>query len=137
MRLDAGRVGETEFGDGGAQLRVGAVAGVHQHGPAWDAGRQSSPDLVERDLGFRAEGDVVRHTDLAATVGVRRPVLGQVEPIGDRHAGDMVGDRQGYGDLAVVLLAELSAVLARDARPKCFPFFANPVSSTIQASIAP
>ena len=70
---------------------------------------------MERDLRFRAEGDVVRHTGLAATIRVQGPVLGQIEPVGDGQAGGMVGDRQGNSDLAVVLLAKLPTVLTGDA----------------------
>ena len=39
----------------------------------------------------------------------------QIQAIGDRQAGVIVGDRQADRNLAVVLLAELTAVLPRHA----------------------
>ena len=39
----------------------------------------------------------------------------QIQTIGDRQAGVIVGDRQADRDLAVVLLAELATVLPRHA----------------------
>ena len=39
------------------------------------------------------------------------PVLGEIEPMGDRQAGMMIGQRQCHCDLAVIPLAELTAIL--------------------------
>ena len=46
----------------------------------------------------------------------------------------MVRDRQRNGDLAIVLLAELAAILPSPRRPSACLFFGKPVSSMIQAS---
>jgi len=50
VRLDAGHIGEAEGRDVGPQARIGAIAGVHQHDTARDAGLKGRSDLVERDL---------------------------------------------------------------------------------------
>ena len=48
----------------------------------------------------------------------------------------VIGERQRYGDLAIVLLAELAAVL-RATPTECLPCLGKPVSSMIHASIGP
>src|SRR6185437_10584676 len=42
-----------------------------------------------------------------------RPFLRQIETIHCRQTGVVIGKRQGYRDLAVILLAELPAILTR------------------------
>lgn len=59
--------------------------------------------------------DLVRHPGLAPALGIRRPRLRQVEPVRDRQAGLLAGHRQADRHLAIVLLAELTAVLPRHA----------------------
>src|SRR5919112_1274111 len=50
---------------------------------------------------------------LAPPCRILGPDLGQVEPVGDRQAGLVVRHRQADRHLAVLLLAELAAVLPR------------------------
>ena len=72
-------------------------------------------DLLQRDLALRLERDVLGDLAAAAALGIIDPLVRHVKAIGHRQAGAMVGQRQRHGDLAIVLLAELAAVLPRDA----------------------
>src|SRR5262249_4999588 len=58
------------------------------------------------------ETDLVRNSYLAPTCAVARPLLRQIQPIGHRQAGIMIGDRQRHRDLTIVLLAKLAAILS-------------------------
>jgi hypothetical protein len=57
----------------------------------------------------------VWHTSLAAPFGVFAPDFRQVEFVGDGEAGGYRADGQADGDRAVVLFADLAAVLPGDA----------------------
>jgi hypothetical protein len=72
-------------------------------------------DLVERDLRLGLEHDVLRHAGFRAPRRVGGPFLGEIEPKGDRQVRLLVGCRERDGDLAIVLFAELAAVLRRHA----------------------
>ena len=50
-----------------------------------------------------------------AALRILRPSLRQIEPVGDRQAHLMVGQRQRHRDLAIVRLAQPPAILARHA----------------------
>src|SRR4051794_8363151 len=78
---------EPERGDVGAQLRIVAITGIHEDGPAWQAGFGSRTDLIERNLGLGLEGDRLGHAGLLAPGWIISPLLRQVEAIGDRQAG--------------------------------------------------
>ena len=104
---------EPKRGDVGAQLRIAAIAGIHEDDPAWQAGFGSRTDLIERNLGLGLEGHLLGHTGLLAPGWIIRPLLRQVEAIGDRQAGRAIGKRERHSHLAIVLLAELSAILTR------------------------
>jgi hypothetical protein len=110
--VDACHIGQPEGAHSRSERRVGAVASVHEDDPAGDLRLEGLPELIERDLRLGLEDDALRHAGLLAARRIGGPVLRQIEPIGDRQAGRVVGDRQGHGDLAVVLLAQLARVLA-------------------------
>jgi hypothetical protein len=57
----------------------------------------------------------LRHARLGPTGRITGPALGQVEFKGNRQAGQVIGDRQRHSDLAVLLLAQLAAILAGHA----------------------
>jgi len=111
VRLDADHVGQLEREQAVLEVHVGAVAGIGQHHPWRHALGERGTDLRQRDLRLGGEDDLARHAGLGAPLRVVRPGLGQVEPIGDRQAGQRQADR----DLTVVLLAEFTAVLSRHA----------------------
>jgi len=112
VRLDGGHIGQPEGAHTRSERRVGAVARVHEDDPARDLRLKRLPDLIERDLRLGLEDDTLRHARLPAPRRIGGPVLGQIKAVGDRQAGRVVGHRQGYGDLAIILLAQLAGVLA-------------------------
>ena len=75
----------------------------------------SRRDLLKRDLRLGLEDHLLGNAGLAAAPGVPRPGLGRIKPIGDRQARGLARNRQAHGHLAVVLLAQLAAVLPRHA----------------------
>ncbi len=114
-RLHAHHIGQTHGCDASTERAVNAVAGVGQQHPGRDAGFKRSPDLIERDLRLGLENHVVRDTGLLAPRFVRRPILRQIQTIGDRQARRVTGDRQRHRDLTIVGLAEPPAILPRHA----------------------
>src|SRR3954466_15796018 len=110
---DPGDVTEPERGDVCAKLRIAAIASVHEDDPARQASIGRRTELIERNLGLGLEGDLLRHTRLLAPGWIISPLLRQVEAIGDGQAGRAIGARERHRHLAVVLLAELAAILAR------------------------
>ena len=52
---------------------------------------------------------------LLARHWIGRPILGKIEPKGDRQARVLIGYRQRHRNLTIVLLAELPAILPGDA----------------------
>lgn len=134
VRQNAGGIAQSQRRDRRAQARVVAVARIEQHDAARKAGRAGPAQLIERDLGLGAKGDLCGNARLAPACRVRGPLLRQIQPPAHRQARMAVGKRQRNGGLAVVLLAELAAILPRPPT-ECRPFFGNLVSSMIQASI--
>ena len=114
-RQNAGRVGQAQRRDVSAQIAVVAIAGVQQHYAARQAGRIGPAQLIERDLRLGLEHDLLRNPRLALACAVARPFLRQIQPVGDRQARMAIGQRQRHRHLAVVLLAELTAILPRHA----------------------
>src|ERR1700677_3088574 len=90
--------------------------------------------LLQGNLWLGLEYDIRRHTGDRSAERIAGPVLGQIKTIGDGQASLMGGHRQTDGNLAVVLLAQLTAILSRHT-DEWLPFFGNPVSSMIQAWI--
>jgi len=74
-------------------------------------GGNSGTQLIKRDLWLGLEGNIVRHACLSAAVCVISPLMREIETIGNRQAGVIIGDRQADSDLAVILFAKLSTVL--------------------------
>src|SRR5208283_2246940 len=67
------------------------------------------------DLRFGLEHDVLGNSGSCPANRVGGPILGKIEPKGDRQACLLVGDRQRNRDLTIVLLAKLTAILPGDA----------------------
>src|SRR6185503_9883357 len=64
-------------------------------------------------LWLSLKADLLGHARFAPTFLICRPFLRQIETIHCRQTGVVIGKRQGYRDLAVILLAELPAILTR------------------------
>jgi hypothetical protein len=95
--------------------RVDPVTGVRQHDPLRYALGARGADLVEGDLRFGLEHDVLGNAGCCPANRVGRPILRKIEPKGDRQACMLVGRRQRDSDLTIVLLAKLTAILPGDA----------------------
>ena len=113
--LDADGIGKADLGDAVAKVGVVAVACVGQYNFGFDPGGAGGAELVQRDLGLGLEDDIIRHACLSSPVRVIGPLMRQIQAIGDGQAGVIIGGRQAHGNLAVVLFAELPAVLPRHA----------------------
>ena len=80
-----------------------------------DAVLEGLSDLRQRDLGLGLKRDILRHSRFRPPRRIVGPLLGQRETIRDGKARMTVRDRQRNGNLAIILLAELAAILPRHA----------------------
>ena len=92
---------------------LAAIPSIHQHNPARQTGRASRPDLLQRNLRLGEKPDRLGDAGRGAARGIGGPLQRQIQAPGDRQARRMIGQRQADRDLAVVLLAELAAILTR------------------------
>jgi hypothetical protein len=69
--------------------------------------------LFQRNLRLAQKSDCFRDAGRGAARGIGRPLKRQIQAPGNRQARRMIGQRQADRDLAVVLLAELTAILTR------------------------
>ena len=114
-RQYAGSITQSQGADLLAQARVVAIARIQQHHAARNTSRASRAYLRERDLRLGLEADLLGNARLVPAGGVLRPGFRQIQPITHRQARIVIGDRQRYRGLAIVLLAELAAILPRHA----------------------
>ena len=114
-RLNADDISQAHARQRHSERRVDPITGVRQHDALRHAFGACSLDLVKGDLRFGLEHDVRGHAGLCPANPVGRPILGKIEPKGDRQACVLVGDRQRDRDLTIVLLAKLTAILPGDA----------------------
>ena len=75
---------------------------------------QGLSDLRQRDLRLGLKRGVAGDSRFCAPFRIVGPFLGQIKAVGDGKARMMVRNRQRNGDLAIVLLAGLAAILPRD-----------------------
>src|SRR6267143_5534675 len=80
--------------------------------PPRQTSRTGRFDLFKGDLGFGPKADRVGHPGFLPPFSVPRPLLRQIQPVGDRQAAVVISQRQRNRDLTVVLLAELTAILS-------------------------
>src|SRR6266851_9044609 len=81
-------------------------------------------DALEGDLPLRLERHLLRNSRLPPATAIVDPGLRNVKTIGGGNAHRFVGQRHRDGDLAVVLLTEHAAVLARHS-DRVPPFLRN------------
>ncbi len=71
------------------------------------------PDLLQRNLRLAQKPDRLGDAGRGAALGIGGPFQRKVQPPGNRQARRMIGQRQADRNLAVILLAELAAILTR------------------------
>jgi hypothetical protein len=98
-----------------AEPGVVAVSGVSDHGCTRNSIGDGLPDLFGGDERFGTEHHLFWHTGCAAPLGVFAPGFRHIEFVGDGEAGGGRADGEANGDLAVVLFADLAAVLPGNA----------------------
>src|SRR5258708_416805 len=81
-------------------------------------------DALEGDLPLRLERHLLRNSRLPPATAIVDPGLRNVETISGGNAHSLLGQRHRDGDLAVVLLTEHAAVLARHS-DRVPPFLRN------------
>ena len=114
-RQNPGHIGQVECRDLGAQVAVVAITGVEQHHPARQTGRAGPAQLIKRNLRLGFECDVRGHMRLAPARRIGRP-LRPADKAATPPAGSHDDWRAtGHRHLAIVLLAELTAILTRHA----------------------
>jgi hypothetical protein len=104
-----------ELGESVAKLGVDAVGGVGQYNPAGHLRRYCYANLIQGDLRFGLKLNLFGHFCFFSSRGIRGPVLGQIETIGNRQTRTPRRHRQAHGDAAILLFAHLSAILTRDS----------------------
>jgi hypothetical protein len=77
----------------------------------WDAPLTRTPDLVESYFWLGLELNRIRHSGLLSPLAVFDPRLRQVQTIRYRHTRLLRGHRNADRDSAVILLADLAAIL--------------------------
>src|SRR5271154_2685957 len=135
-RANANRVRHFQRCDAVTQRGVVAIAGVEQCDTPRQACFVRPAQLLKRDFRLGLELYHFGNPHLAPALAILRPVLRQIKLIGHRQARMMIGQRQRYCDLAIVLLASCPQY-CRATPTECWPCLGKPVSSMIQASIAP
>ena len=112
-RGDPHHVRQAHLGESAAKPLIDAVAGVGQHAVLRSTLIEQRLQLLQRDLVLGGELNLGRNASLVAPLGILGPVLGQVQPPGYRQTRLIVGHRDADRHLAVVLLAQHPAILAR------------------------
>ena len=112
--LYADNIRQLPFGKPGPKLRFGAVARVSQHNTCRHASFPRPPDLLQRDPGLGLEDNFLRYACLFPPPFVTGPHFRKIQAERDRHAGVLCRDRKTHRYPAVILLAYLTAILARD-----------------------
>jgi hypothetical protein len=111
--LDPRHVTQFQFGQLGAEAGVGSVSGIGQHDSFGNASRARQANLFQRDFGLGPEQHLGGHPRFLSPLAVVGPYFRQIQTERNRHAGGFRRHRKAHGHPAVVLLADLTAVLAR------------------------
>src|SRR5205807_8467135 len=83
---------------------VPAVGRIHQRDAAWQIALAGPADLLQRDLRFGLELDLLRHARLLPPGTILRPGFRQVQPIGDRRSEEHTSELQSPCNLVCRLL---------------------------------
>jgi hypothetical protein len=90
VRHDAGDIRQAQRRDIRTQIRIGAIAGVHQDHALRQTSLTGPPQLFERYVWLRPEADVIRHTCLCCAVLRLPPSLSA--DTSDRLPAGLLGD---------------------------------------------
>jgi hypothetical protein len=105
----------------GTEVCVGSIAGIGQHHARRDASLTRTLDLVQGDFWFGLKLDRVGHAGLLAPFAVLYPSVRQVQAERYRHTGLFGGDRETHRYSAIILFADLAAILP------CYPYRLAPL----------
>src|SRR5215217_5825649 len=115
-RLHAHHVLQIQFCDSRTESTVNSITGVGYH----DSGRhtvlQCLPDLSQSDLWFGLKLNLFRDTCLFPPFPITGPNLRQIQSPGNRKAAGPCCYRQAHRYPAILLFANLSAVLSGNTR---------------------
>ena len=112
-RPDPYRVQQTQFSYAIPKSGFVAVPGIGQQDARRNAGCYSLAKLGQRNLWPGLENQIVGNARTTRSFPVVNPFLGDIQLPGNRQTAALCRDRQAHGDLTVVLLSELPAVLMR------------------------
>ncbi len=117
--LDAGhnphRIGQFQGRQRITPGRIAAIGRIGQHRAAHNTCGMRSMYLRQRYFRLGGERDLLRNTGLLPLRRIGRPSLRKIQPKGHRHARRRRRQRYAHCHLAVVLLADLPAVLSGHA----------------------
>jgi hypothetical protein len=112
--LDASDIGQSPFGKLRPKLRIVAIAGVSQHDTSGQTSFLCPLDLIQCDLGLGLKHNCGRYASLLSPCLVLGPHFRKIETESHRHAGVLRGHRETHRYPAVLLFADLTAILTRD-----------------------
>src|SRR5579863_6214000 len=95
------------------KIMIVAIGRVGQYDATFYIFIAQRANLIESDLLFGLKPDLFRHSRLFAKLPIAGPVFGKIQLIPHRKAGLLSGQRHADRDPAVLLFADLSAVLPR------------------------
>src|ERR1700739_97946 len=112
--LNADRVGESQGFETLAEGAVVAIGSISEyHGTRHILVHQPT-DMIERHVRLGLKTNLFGHARLLAPLSIVGPYLGKIELISRGNAGMLSGKRYAHRHSAVILLAQLTAILARD-----------------------
>ena len=114
-RLNADRVAESQCFKSLAKCAVVAIGGISQYDGTRHILVHQPTDMIERHVWLGLKSNLFRHARLLAPLWIVGPYLGKIELIGRGNAGMLSGKRNADRHSAVILLAQLTAILARDS----------------------
>src|SRR4030095_5080981 len=110
--LDSHHIGHLQLRQLCTETGVGPVASVGQRHALWDASLTCTPDLVESDFWLGLKLNRIRHSGLLPSLAVFDPRLRQVQAVRHRHTRLLRGYRKADRYPAVILFANLAAILS-------------------------
>src|SRR3954447_22834110 len=114
-RLNADRIGESQRFESLAKGAVVAIGSISQYDGTWHILVHQPTDMIEGHVRLGLKSNLFGHARLLAPLWMVGPYLGKIELIGSGNAGMLSGKRYAHRHSAVILFAQLTAILARDS----------------------